>query len=67
LVEISTSDRATFFNDVKMIYHAIADNLKKHLPLKNTFLKDLHVLDPASRTEPNSADTMIHVARAIPK
>ncbi|CAF5055741.1 unnamed protein product [Rotaria sp. Silwood1] len=50
-----------------MIYHAIADKLKKHLPLKNTFLKDLHVLDPASRTEQDSAYTMIRVGRAIPK
>ncbi|CAF3874603.1 unnamed protein product, partial [Rotaria sp. Silwood1] len=50
-----------------MIYHAIADNLKTHLPLKSTFLKDLHVLDPASKTEPDAADTMIRVARAIPK
>ena len=40
---------------------------KKHLPLKNTFLKDLHVLDRASRTKPDSVDTMIRVARAIPK
>ncbi|CAF4367356.1 unnamed protein product [Rotaria sp. Silwood2] len=67
LVDVSASDRATFFHDVKMIYHAIADNLKKHLPLKNTFLKDLHVLDPASRTKEDSADTMIRVGRAIPK
>ena len=67
LVDVSASEGATFFHDVKLIYHAIADNLKKHLPLKNTFLKDLHVLDPASRTEPDSADTMIRVARAIPK
>ncbi len=55
MVEISASDRATFFNNVK------------NLPLKNTFLKDLHVLDPVSGAEPNSADTMIRVARAIPK
>ncbi|CAF3455348.1 unnamed protein product, partial [Rotaria sp. Silwood2] len=67
LVDVSASDCATFFHDVKMIYHAIADNLKKHLPLKNTFLKDLHVLDPASRTKEDSADTMIRVGRAIPK
>ncbi|CAM2721102.1 unnamed protein product, partial [Rotaria socialis] len=45
----------------------IVDNLKKHLPLKNTFLKDLHVLDPVSRTKQDSADTMIRVGRAIPK
>ncbi|CAF4853655.1 unnamed protein product, partial [Rotaria socialis] len=57
LVDVSASDRATFFHDVKSIYHAIADNLKKYLPLKNTFLKDLHVLDPASRTKQDSADT----------
>ncbi|CAF3588591.1 unnamed protein product [Rotaria socialis] len=67
LVDVSASDRATFFHDVKSIYHAIADNLKKYLPLKNTFLKDLHVLDPASRTKQDSADTMIRVGRAIPK
>ena len=67
LVDVSASERATFFHDVKMIYHAIADKLKKQFPLKNTFLKVLHVLDPASRTKPDSADTMIRVARAIPK
>jgi len=49
------------------MYHAIADNLKKHLPLKNTFLKDLHVLDPASRTQPDSVDKMIRIGRAMPK
>jgi len=67
LVEISAAERTTFFNEVKMIYHAIADNLKKHLPLKNKLLKDLHVLDPSSRTKPYSADQMIRVGRAIPK
>ncbi|CAF3043726.1 unnamed protein product, partial [Rotaria socialis] len=67
LVDVSASDRVTLFHDVKLIYHAIVDNLKKHLPLKNTFLKDLHVLDSASRTKPDSADTMIRVGRAIPK
>jgi hypothetical protein len=67
LLEVSAADRATFFDDVKMMYHAIADNLKKHLPLKNTFLKDLHVLDPASRTQPDSVDKMIRVGRAMPK
>ncbi|CAF2121122.1 unnamed protein product [Rotaria magnacalcarata] len=67
LVDVSASDRATFFHDVKLVYHAIADNLKKHFPLKTTFLKDLHVLDPASRTKQDSADTMIRVGRAVPK
>jgi hypothetical protein len=67
LVDVSASDRALFFNDVKMIYHAIADNLKKHLPLKNKLLKDLQVLDPALRKEPHSADQMIRIGRAIPK
>ncbi|CAF2032970.1 unnamed protein product [Rotaria magnacalcarata] len=36
-VDVPASDRATFFHDVKLIYHAIADNVKKHLLLKNTF------------------------------
>ncbi|CAF0854255.1 unnamed protein product [Adineta steineri] len=67
LTEVSAADRATFFDDVKMMYHAIADNLKKHLPLKNTFLKDLHVLDPAPRTQPDSIDKMIRVGRAMSK
>jgi len=67
LVDVSASDRAAFFNDVKMIYHAIADNLKKHLPLKSKFLKDLHVLDPALRTEPDSVDQMIRIGRTMPK
>ena len=35
--------------------------------MKNAFLKDLHVLDPVSRTEPDAADTMIRVAKAVPK
>ncbi len=35
--------------------------------MKNTFLKDLHVLDSASRTEQDSTDTMIRIGRAIPK
>ena len=64
---MSASDRASFFNDVKSIYHAIADNLKKNLPLKNTFLKDLHVFDPASRADPTSPDAIVRVGRAIPK
>ena len=67
LVDVSGSARATFFHDVKVICHAIADNLKNHLPLKNAFLTDLHVLDPASRTEPDAVDTMIRVAKAVPK
>ena len=62
LVDVSASEHATFFHGVKVIYHAIVDNLKKHLPLKNTFLKDLRVLDPVPSTELDSADTMIRVA-----
>jgi hypothetical protein len=50
-----------------MTYHAIADNLKENLPLKNKLLKDLQVLDPVLRTEPNSVDQMIRIGRAIPK
>ncbi|CAF1093741.1 unnamed protein product [Adineta steineri] len=61
LIEISAVDRATLFDDVKMMYHAIIDNLK------NTFSKDSHVLDPALRTQPDSVDKMIRVEGAIPK
>jgi len=50
-----------------MTYHAIADNLKKNLPLKNKLLKDLQVLAHVLRTEPNSVDQMIRIGRAIPK
>ena len=67
LIDVSASECVTYFNDVEMIYHVIADNLKKHLPLKDSFLKDLRLLNPASRTELDSADTMIRVAKAILK
>lgn len=66
LPELSAVDRATFFNDVQTIYHAIAENLKTRLPLKNKFLQDVRILDPSMRTEPNSVDQMIRVARAVP-
>ncbi len=66
-MDVSASDRAAFFNDVKMTYHAIADNLKKNLPLKNKLVKDLQVLDPVLRTKPSSVDQMIRIGRAIPK
>jgi hypothetical protein len=66
LSELSAADRTIFFNDVKIIYHAIAEYLKTRLPLKNKFLRDVQILDPSLRTEPNSVDQMIRVARAIP-
>ena len=65
--DVLAAECGTFSHDVKLIRHASTDNLKKHLPLKNTCLKDLHVLDPASSTELDAVDTMIRVARAIPK
>lgn len=67
LAEVSAADRAIFFQDVKMIYHAIADNLSKHLPLKNMLLKDLHVLNPTLKSKDDLPDAMVRIARAIPK
>ena len=66
LSDISAADRTVFFSDVKTIYHAIAEYLKTRLPLKNKFLRDMEVLDPSMKTDPNSTDKMIRVARAIP-
>lgn len=67
LPELSAADRAAFFNDVKVIYHGIAEYLKTRLPLKNKFLRDVQILDPSLRMEPNSADQMIRVGKAIPR
>ncbi|CAF1374499.1 unnamed protein product [Didymodactylos carnosus] len=67
LAELSAADRTTFFNDVRIMYHTIADYLKTHLPLENKFLRDVQVLDPSLRTEPNSADQMVRVGRGIPR
>jgi len=35
--------------------------------LKNIFLKDLRIPHPASRSEQNSSDAMVRIARAIAK
>ena len=64
--ELSTADRSLFFNDVKTIYHAIAEYLRTRLPLKSKFLRDVQVLHPSLKAEPNSPDQMIRVGRAIP-
>ncbi|CAF4233901.1 unnamed protein product, partial [Rotaria magnacalcarata] len=48
-------------------FENITDELNDAIEKTILYFSNLHVLDPASRTKQDSADTMIRVGRAIPK
>ena len=58
-------ERESFFEDVKKIYHTTADYLKKKLPLKNVFLRDIQILNPSFKSV-QYTDELVRIARSIP-
>ncbi|CAF2061871.1 unnamed protein product [Rotaria magnacalcarata] len=65
LVHLDRNERESFFVDVKTIYQTIAEYLKKHLPLKSSFLRDIQVLNPSFKSA-QYTDEVLRIARAIP-
>ncbi|CAF1116233.1 unnamed protein product [Rotaria sordida] len=63
---LTQQERETFFNDVRKIYHGIAQYFKLNLPLKNQFLRDIKILHHSLKGVQN-ADQIIRVARTIPQ
>ncbi len=62
---LTQQERETFFNDVRKIYHGIAQYFKSNLPLKNQFLRDIQILHHSLKGVQN-ADQIVRVARAVP-
>lgn len=62
---LTHEERETFFNDVRKIYHGIAQYFKLNLPLKNAFLRDIQILHHSMQRVQNP-DQIIRVARAVP-
>lgn len=62
---LTQKEREKFFQDIRTIYHAIAEYLKKNLPLKNSFLRDLQVLHPSYKSAQYS-DEVVRIARTVP-
>ncbi|CAF0949463.1 unnamed protein product [Adineta ricciae] len=62
---LTQQERETFFNDVRKIYHGIAQYFQSNLPLKNGFLRDVQILHHSLKDVRN-ADQIIRVARAVP-
>jgi len=65
LTVLTQQEREIFFNDVRKIYHGIAQYFKLNLPLINRFLRDIQILHPSLKNVQN-ADQIIRVARAVP-
>ncbi|CAF4065123.1 unnamed protein product, partial [Rotaria sp. Silwood1] len=62
---LTQQEREAFFNDVRKIYHGIAQYFKLNLPLKHQFLRDIQILHHSLKDVQN-ADQIIRVARAVP-
>jgi len=65
LTHLTQKERETFFEDVKNIYHTIAEYFKKNLPLTNSFLRDVQILHPSFKSA-QYTDEVGRIARAIP-
>ena len=63
---LTQQERETFFDDVRKIYHGIAQYFKLNLPPNNSFLRDVQILHHSLRNVQNS-DQIIRIARAIPQ
>lgn len=63
---LSKDERDHFFQDVKTIYHAIAQYLRSNIPLDNSFLRDLQVLDHRRRLDPEGPDAIVRIGRSVP-
>ncbi|CAF4860289.1 unnamed protein product, partial [Rotaria sp. Silwood1] len=65
LSKLTQKERETFYEDVRTIYHTIAEYLKKNLPLRNSFLRDIQILHPSYRSVQYS-DDIVRIARTVP-
>lgn len=65
LTHLTQQEREIFFQDVEKIYHATAEYFKKNLALKNSFLRDVKILNPSFKWA-QYADELIRIARSIP-
>jgi hypothetical protein len=63
---LSKDERELFFQNVKVIYHAIAAYLKLNLPLNNSFLRDLQVLDSSYSSRQGANDAIVRIGRSVP-
>lgn len=66
LLSLSREEKEAFFRDVRNIYHAVASYFKLNLPLNNSFLRDLQILDPMNRNDSKGNDIIVRVGRHIP-
>ncbi|CAF1535172.1 unnamed protein product, partial [Rotaria sp. Silwood1] len=65
LSNLTQKERETFYEDIRTIYHTIAEYLKKNLPLRNSFLRDIQILHPSYRSVQYS-DDIVRIARTVP-
>jgi len=63
---LSKEERELFIQHVKTIYHAIAAYLKLNLPLNNSFLRDVQILDSSRRSDPCGTDAIVRIGRSVP-
>ena len=63
---LSKEERETFFGDVKNIFQSIASYFKLNLPLNNSFLRDMKILGPSGRLDPEGVDTIVRIGRQVP-
>ncbi|CAF3857221.1 unnamed protein product [Rotaria sp. Silwood1] len=66
LALLSKDKKETFFRDVRNIFQSIASYLKSNLPLNNSFLRDLKILGPSYRSDPQAIDAIVRIGRFIP-
>ena len=65
MVYLTQQEGEVFFEDVRKIYHAVAQYFKTNLPLKNLFLHKVPVLHPLFQSV-QYTDEITRIAKAVP-
>ncbi|CAF4586322.1 unnamed protein product [Rotaria sp. Silwood1] len=65
LMNITQKEREDFFEDVRTIYHAIAQYFKNNLPLNCSFVRDMQIFNPSFKSAEYTHE-LSRIAKAIP-
>ncbi|CAF4607013.1 unnamed protein product [Rotaria socialis] len=64
--DLSASEKAIFFQNIRQVYCTITKELTKSLPLKNDFLRHLQCLQPLARQQESSRTSIMYLSRHVP-
>ncbi|CAF4148664.1 unnamed protein product [Rotaria magnacalcarata] len=64
--DLSASEKAIFFQNIRQVYCTITNELTKSLPLKNDFLRHLQYLQPFPRQRESFRTSITYLSRHVP-